>query len=70
MALQKFSQNDRGKELKKEVKMFCKTSQIRTVCSRAYNPQSQGKLESSDREIRNKIYFDIVNLRKKRSKSV
>ena len=50
--------------------MFCKTSQIRAVCSRAYNPQSQGKLESSDREIRNKIYFDIVNLRKKRSKSV
>ena len=59
-------QSDRGSEFKKEVKTFCNLWKIRRTSSRAYHPQSQGKVERSHRELRNKIHFDMVKLNNKR----
>ena len=58
-------QSDRGSEFKKEVKTFCNRWKIRRTCSRAYHPQSQGKVERSHRELRNKIHYDMVKLNSK-----
>ena len=58
-------QSDRGSEFKKEVKTFCNRWKIRRTCSCAYHPQSQGKIERSHRELRNKIHFDMVKMNSK-----
>ena len=33
------------------------------ICSRPYNPKIQGKIESSHRELRNKLYYDMAKLK-------
>ena len=58
-------QSDRGSGFKKEVKTFCNRWKIRGTCSRAYHPQSRGKVERSQRELRNKIHYDMVKLNSK-----
>ena len=58
-------QSDRGSGFKKELKTFCNCWKIRRTCSRAYHPQSQGKVERSHRELRNKIHYDMVKLNSK-----
>ena len=47
------------------MKRFCTENKIRTICSRAYHPQSQGKVERSHKEIRKKIHFDMMNFKNK-----
>ena len=33
------------------------------ICSRPYNPKILGKIESSHRELRNKLYYDMAKLK-------
>ena len=33
------------------------------ISSRPYNPKAQGKIESSHRELRNKLHYDMVKLK-------
>ena len=35
------------------------------ISSRSYNPKAQGKIEGSDRELRNKLHYDMVKLKNK-----
>ena len=38
---------------------------IKTIKSRPYHPQSQGKVERSHRRLRTKIMYDLISLGKK-----
>ena len=53
-------QSDRGKEFYGAVKTFCERKKIKMTKSRAYHPQSQGKVERSHRTLRKKINYDLV----------
>ena len=52
--------DDRGKEFYGAVKTFCERKKIKMTKSRAYHPQSQGKVERSHRTLRKKINYDLV----------
>lgn len=58
-------QSDRGKEFYGETKRFCEQKKIILIKSRAYHPQSQGKVERSHRTLRKKITYDLVKHGKK-----
>ena len=53
-------QTDRGKEFYGAMKTFCERKKIKMTKSRAYHPQSQGKVERSHRTLRKKINYDLV----------
>ncbi|XP_033116100.1 uncharacterized protein LOC117116221 [Anneissia japonica] len=57
-------QSDRGKEFEGKLNDVCKMK-IRRIRSRAYHPQSQGKVERLHRHLRRKIMYDLVVLGKK-----
>ena len=58
-------QSDRGSKFKKEVKHLCKRLKILMIQSRPYHPQSQGKIERSHKEIRRKIEYDLLKLKRR-----
>ena len=41
---------------------LCKKMKVDMISSRPYHPQSQGKVERSHRELRNKIHYGMVKL--------
>ena len=59
-------QRDRGKEFYGAVKTFCKRKMIKMTKSRAYLPQSLGKVKRSHRRLRKKINYDLVKQGRKR----
>jgi len=56
----KILQSDRGKEFYGNTKKYCERKKIKMIKSKAYHPQSQGKVERSHRELRKKINYDLV----------
>ena len=56
----KILQCDRGGEFKRDVVTACKKIGVKIKNSRAYHPQSQGKVERSHRMLRDKIRYDIL----------
>ena len=55
----KILQCDNGGEFKGDTRNICKSIGIKIVNSRAYHPQSQGKVERSHRYLRDKIQVDL-----------
>ena len=56
----KILQCDNGGEFKGNTRHVCKKIGIKIINSRAYHPQSQGKVERSHRTLREKIRYDIL----------
>ena len=56
----KILQCDNGGEFRGNTKSACKEIGVKIVNSRAYHPQSQGKVERSHRTLRNKIRSDLL----------
>ena len=56
----KILQSDNGGEFKGETKKACKNIGVEIVNSRAYHPQSQGKVERSHGHLRDKIRYDLL----------
>ena len=55
-------QSDRGTEFEGKLRAMCESHKIKMIKSRAYHPQSQGKVERSHRSLRKKIKYDFINL--------
>ena len=36
------------------------------ISLRTYNPKSKGKIERSNKELRNKLHYDMMKLKKQR----
>ena len=53
-------QCDNGGEFRKDTKSLCKKIGVKIINSRAYHPQSQGKVERSHRTLRGKIRYDLL----------
>lgn len=53
-------QSDNGGEFKGDTKKACKYLGVKIVNSRAYHPQSQGKVERSHGHLRDKIRYDLL----------
>ena len=53
-------QSDRSKEFHGAMKTFCERKKIKMTKSRAYHPQSQGKVKRSHRTLRKKINYNLV----------
>ena len=58
-------QSDRGSEFKSAVKKLCRRMNIKTIYSRPYHPQSQGKVERSHRSLRAKMAYDFTKMGEK-----
>ena len=53
-------QCDNRGEFRKDTKSLCKKIGVKIIISRAYHPQSQGKVERSHRTLRDKIRYDLL----------
>ncbi|XP_068723746.1 uncharacterized protein [Montipora capricornis] len=59
-------QRDQGREFKGDVKKNCgRDMKIKTIYSRPYHPQSQGKVERRHRSLREKMTYDFLRMSKK-----
>lgn len=58
-------QSDNGKEFKGSVKTMLRMLKVKTVNSRPYRPQSQGKVERCQRVLRKKILYDLLTMKKR-----
>ena len=56
----KILQCDNGGEFKGNTTTVCKKIGIKVINSRAYHPQSQGKVERSHRTLRDKMRYDML----------
>ena len=56
----KILQCDNGGEFGGNTKKLCRIIGVKIINSRAYHPQSQGKVERSHRTIREKIRYDLL----------
>lgn len=55
----KILQCDNGGEFKKYVMKAAQSVGVKIIRSRAYHPQSQGKVERSHRTLRDRIEYDL-----------
>lgn len=55
-------QSDQEGEFKGAVKKLCHHMKIKTIYSRPYHPQSQGKVERSHRSLRAKMEYDLIKI--------
>ena len=53
-------QCDNGGEFRGDTTKICKKIGVKVINSRAYHPQSQGKVERSHRTLRDKIRYDML----------
>ena len=58
----KFLQSDQGRESKGAVERLCRSLNIKIIHSSAYHPQSQGKIERSNRTWKQKLHDDLLRL--------
>ena len=58
-------QSDQGREFKGAVKRLCRDMKIKTIYSRPYHPQSQGKVERSHHALREKMTYNFLRMSKK-----
>ena len=58
-------QSDQGREFKGTVKRLCRDMTVKTIYSRPYHPQSQGKVERSHRALREKMTYNFLRMSKK-----
>ena len=58
----KFVQSDQGREFKGAVEKLCRSLNIKIIHSSAYHPQSQGKIERSNRTWKQKLQDDLLHL--------
>lgn len=58
----KILQSDQGSEFKGAVEKICRSLNIKIIHSCAYHPQSQGKIERSNRTWKQKLQDDLLRL--------
>ena len=57
-------QSHNGGEFKHRVQDYCKSRKIKMINFRPYNPKAQGKVERSQRSLRQKIYYGLIQHKK------
>ncbi|XP_031558423.1 uncharacterized protein LOC116294878, partial [Actinia tenebrosa] len=55
-------QCDQGTEFKGAIRKLCQRFEIKIICGRPYHPQSQGKVERSDKTLRAKMEYDLAKM--------
>lgn len=58
-------QHDQVREFKGAVRRLMESLQVRIIESSPYHPQSQGKVERTNRVLRKKIMYDLVTCQRK-----